>query len=472
MYYKLGIKENRLRNEIIQRHIKYYWILFFIVYLAFLSPADVIGQSNVESYKVFNEMRISSKEMSCNYSMEGFRILDFSFEYPKIIITERQNPIVAFIDENSNKLVFVEINGQHAKIISKIDSFREEIYRRDRWPFVFYHQNEINLAVLAQEHQKKKEPTYHFQIYALNADENRLELRRDIHMKKDENTLEIYKQNASLEGIFPLSATKHILFGRFTDFHFHPGGLISGDFPKFTKTFSLIWDGDKIGQYQKIEKDGWFGAVNNVYVGTSGVIHCAWVRDTSRVSFSSKHTKTVCYSVKKNNSRWTEPIELYEIETTEYTRIQNLSISCNKSKTYIVWEDKIKGVYFAEIGADDKKIDKSQIKQLSSLENGATTHWGLSRLKIVADQKGDVFVVWIESSWTRTSRTYRVIFRARIDDKWLPSNIVSEGEGLAQQCDIEIDKNENIHITYIKQNPRDSYGCYYLRLSPLSVKRE
>jgi len=477
------------------------WLLWLFGFLSFTTlffyfiPAVVFAQDKDISYEISDEIQISIKDMSCDYEREDVRKLSFNFEYPKLIVRENNTPTIAFIDINSDKLIFTEIVGQNLNILARIDSLDKKNYYGRRWPIVFLHQNKINLAFLKRDYSEKEGNNYHLPIYVLNTEDNRLELLREIHVPKNEDTKQLFRKRDSLFfDIYPYdqNVTKYMIVGQFIAPYFPPlwaipGFLLSGELLHFSKNFSMIWEGDTIGQYQTIEKKGKIGTWYEVYaVSDSGVAHAAWMRSTSGgIGFSRKRDEAVVYSMNKNGTGWTEPLELYGIKDTDGA-ISDLEIAGDERYAFILWKvEELKkqegGIYFAEI-EDGIKKDLTKLidwEYFKKWRGGVLSYASYS--KIAIGPQGNIFVLWIRNGnpffkpfqpEANLPTQHEMILKIRRNGRWITPIIVSRGQGNVQLPDMVIDKTGKIHITYVEGDSRENLKCYYRSLTPVSEEKK
>jgi hypothetical protein len=437
------------------------------VHIAFIFSLFPFAAANGEKwnikYNIYDEIKISSNEMNCDYSLEDYRRLSYDFEYPKLIIKEKGSPIIVFVDENSNELVFVEISGKSITIINSIPSFGENLF--EKWPVVFEKEDEIHLAVMKKILINKK---WQYQVRLLLLEgHNRFSLKKEYLLTHEEVI-----DDSFLSGIYPYSKVdnKFIAVGWFYKSYFHPLSLFSGDFPTFKKNFSLIWGNNKNIIYNPIEEKGWFGAYKRVYaISDSEIVHSAWIRNTSRVGLSSKHNEAVYYSENSENKdeiEWKKPLEIYSVKgTEEIDQIRNLSLSSHGHSAFLLWQDIEQGFYFAEI-KDGIQYEISKISDIKHVKLASETPkyieslYGASTTKVAVDHNGNVYALW---AWNSELK-YHIFLKSRVNGKWTQTIVINSGFGTVKLPDLKVVEKGIIHVVYIKETPKEKYACYYLKI--------
>lgn len=410
-------------------------------------------EENVDFFKVNNEIKISLQDMDCgNFMGVNFRKTVFNFEYPKLLILEDEDPVIAFIDANSEKLILVRTSEQGIRIENRISSFGKYFWAE--WPVIYIKENKIYLAVEIEVDRLSKKKG--IKIFLLDKQKNQLNLQISRFFK-------VKGKHVSLWGLFPYKE-KFIILGNFSDSYFHPLALISGHSPTFMKNFSFALDDNEIFERQTIEEEGWFGVKKVEYaVSDLGIIQCAWVRDTSRVGFSRKHDQTICYSENKDGKKWEKPFELYTVKEIEsLNQITNLSLANHGKSAFLLWQDDEKGFYFSEIkdGIQYEITKISDLKRPPENPRHIEPLWGASTTKIAVDFNGNVYALWVMNF----DRKYQTFLKTRIDGKWTETVVVNSGHGTVKLPDMKVDKKGLIHITYIKQKPSEKFACYYLKV--------
>ena len=319
-------------------------ILVIVISCGLLLAASgtVNSQGWVSIFEPYGEILLSSPDMDCNYYLEDERRLFFNFQYPQVIILDGEEPIIAYIDERSNRLIFSQISGDRAKTITSLPNFGEHLWQT-KWPIIFTKEKTIYLAVITNAQFTAKDSSGIVRIYTLNRDKYRLNLQEEIHVARAEIRRELVRKSASFFDVQPCDKghNRFVLLGLLHEYHFTPGGLLSGHHPSFAKNFSLIWESGKADMYNMIEEAGWYGVRHPAYaVSESGAVFAAWVRDTSYTGSPRKHDETVFYSESKAGLGWTKPIEVYTTRDTEIIRhISDLSTTFYNDSGYILWRD-------------------------------------------------------------------------------------------------------------------------------------
>lgn len=181
----------------------------------------------------------------------------------------------------------------------------------------------------------------------------------------------------------------------------------------------------------------------------------------------------IYFSTNKNGTNWSAPIELYSVTNVELingyisNHINNLSLASYGSSSFLLWQDREKGLFFSEMN-NGNRIELTQLSDRKEV-NFIQTLAIASTVKIAADNDGNAYVLWVQNS----GQDYKLYFKARIDRQWTPDIIINQGSGHLTLPDMKVDKEGNIHITYIKSvNPEKAYktigeikyGCFYIKL--------
>jgi hypothetical protein len=171
-------KNYRKMERIMKIHSFPKLLLTFIA----LSVFFILGEQEIRSEdvsippKVAGEIQISSQEMMCDYAYEDVEKMFSNFEYPKIIITDNENPIIAFIDKQSEKLIFAEVSEKGTTYLKSIPKFGDE-YGWRNWPIIFVKNNEIYVAI-KKENKWYEKPGV--KIYLFDGKTKELSLKEDI----------------------------------------------------------------------------------------------------------------------------------------------------------------------------------------------------------------------------------------------------------------------------------------------------
>jgi len=398
--------------------------------------------------------------MNCDYYREDYKRLHYNFEYPKLIVADDKAPIIAFVDTKSERLIFREISYRRLKTVLNIPSFCDKSLF-NKWPIIFIHKEKIYMAAMC-ETQSNGERQHHIKIFLFDRHNNRLTPQDDKLLTKKELLENKIKSKAYLSGIYPYKTDKkNIIVGGFNELHFHPLALFSGDFPSFTKSFSLIWEASEIGKYRTIEQKGWFGAYQKTYaLSDTEVVHSAWVRDSSSAGLSTKHNEIICYSENKKGTEWTIPLEIYLVKKTELTNhIRNLSLASFANSAFLLWQDVEDGIYFEEI-KDGLQLGIIKLDEAKVTDEIAEYLWGASTSKLTVDQQGNVYALWVRNFRSQ----YQIYLKSRVNNKWAQTRIISSGTGIVKLPDMQVDKKGAIHITYIKITSEKNFTCYYIKL--------
>lgn len=448
--------------SILKVSIIYYLLFPVAIMLLIISVSTAEGKDSI--YKIHNEIRISSDDMNCNYVGVNYSKYFYHFEYPKLLIIDNPNPLVAFIDENSKQLIFADVTDQGAKLydnLSADDSKRRkwpiEDYSKDEgwheWPIIFTRENKIFLASIQSAGKHKK-----LIVYLLNRDTNKLLLYIDKDFLGSPRCrisgLFPYKENLMLIGDCNYLCWRYVL-EMFT----------TTNFPVFYHNVSFLTGENDNLEIRPIEEKGCYSAGDDEYaLLNSGIIFGAWVRRTKAVK--PKFDEIIYYSINRNGTKWEKPVELYAVKDSErYYRIDKLSLTDSGESAFLLWQDSRKGIYFAEL-KDGKKPD---IKEISNMKLTTPDKFEplftSSHIKIASDIYGNAYGLF---TWNN-GKEYQLFLKVRINGQWMKEVVVEKGEGILKRPDMKVDNNGIIHIVYIKsKDPKKSFGefgCYYKKLT-------
>ena len=419
-----------------------------------LFPISGVSMAERDSpFKIYDEIMVSAVDMDCNYYLEDHGKNKFNFEYPKLILTDDRDPLIAFVDENSDKLIFAEIADRRVKIFPSISNTNDRSHKKWPWPIVFARMNRIYLAILPGPWADKNKQ---IQIHVLDRDTKQLHYQTDIAF--------ISSNRCTVGGIYPYNE-KYMLVAQcnYICLRYLPLVLLGGN-PTYRYNVSFILDNSKELTMQTIEQKGCHTVYNQAYdVSSSGSLHAAWVRD-KHGQVGSKHDETIHYRLNKNGTKWEAPIELYSVKDTEVQRqLKHLSLANSVSSAFLLWQDVKNGIFVAEV-RDGKKNDVIKISDMKKADISGEPLWFASTIRVASDNNGNVYALWAQN----TGRSYQLYFRSRIHGKWMKEITISRGNGYLQLPDMKVDKAGKIHITYIKSmnadEPHGKYGCFYMKI--------
>lgn len=433
-------------------------VIFIGVFLLSVSHAE--EQKNI--FKLGVEKQISSPNMDCNLLGVGgdSNKSIYNFEYPKLIMPNKGKPIIAFVDMQSANLYLAEIADQNVNILYNQPSL--DVNNQLRWPVIFEKGDKVYFAQLSSEGYKK--PTSWVKVYLFDKENKKLDLVADKTFKLG-NRCELWS-------IYPYNSN-YMLIGKceYIALRYIPTILLGG-VPEFWHNASFLLDskGDKELTMQSIEEKGCYNVNNQVYdVSKSGAIHAAWIRDTS--TFGGAHDEIVYLRTNKIGANWSPPIDLYSVKNVKPIKsyindhINNLSLASYDNSSYVLWQDRAKGIFFSEIN-NGEKIELTQIGSTKDINHIIPL---ASTIKVTADNDGNAYALWAENSWIDfKSYDYKLQFRARINGQWMPQQTINQGSGVVKVPDMKVDKEGTVHITYIKSMsenvPYGKYGCFYMKL--------
>lgn len=427
-----------------------------------VSPLILYSVSCAEGnnrFRIYDETRISSIDMDCNYVNEDHGKYHYNFEYPKLIITDDSKPLIAFVDEKSKKLIFAVIADQEINTFSSIPIAADDGYWIE-WPIVFSKENKIYIASIPGLRAISEENA-RIKVFSLDKDSKKLHLYAD-------KPLGINKR-CSVSGIYPYS-DKFTLVGK-CNYHcgrYLPHMLMTTNFPVFYHNVSFLLDKEKLMDGLPIEEEGCFTVRKDEYVvSKAGVIYGAWIRDTKAVK--PMFDQMIYYSVNKDGTKWGKPIELYSLKDTKaYLELINISLASSNHSAFLLWQDFENGVHFAEL-YDDKKpaITKiSDIKKFNKINEEPLVR--ASTVKVASDTSNNAYALWTQNN----GRDYQLFFKARINGQWSSELIINKGPGFLKLPDMKVDKKGIVHIIYIKSMEQNDlkygkYGCYYMKLEKM-----
>jgi hypothetical protein len=415
------------------------------------------AEAQMNFFKIGIEKQISSPDMNLTYLGGGKSIFTYNYEYPKLIMDRDGNPLIAFIDEKSAKLYLADFLDQQVRILYSQPSHDEK--SEWRWPIIFEKDNKIYFAVFSEDVSWLDS---RIKVYLFDRENKKLNLEEDKVFK--------LSTRCALWGIYPYNRN-YVLIGNCSYFALRdiPTRMFSA-LPTFYHNASFLFDSNtKALTRQSIEEPGRYHVYNQVYdISASRIIYAAWVRNTTTLGV--KHDEIVYLSANKDGTNWAPPIELYSVKNVEAINgyishyINNISLASYVNSSYVLWQDREKGIFFSEI----KNGKKSELTQISDRKN-ITIFPNASTLKVASDNDGNAYALWIENS----ESDFKLQFKARLDGQWTQGLIINQGLGSVSSPDMKVDKKGNIHITYIKLvNPHeirktlgdDKYGCFYMKL--------
>jgi hypothetical protein len=433
-----------------------------ILIAALMAPVILISVSFAEEnnlFRIYDETRISSIDMDCNYVNEDHGKYHYNFEYPKLIITDDSKPLITFVDEKSKKLIFAVIANQDVNTFSSLPIAAGDGYWRE-WPIVFSKDNKIYIASIPGLRATSEENA-RIKVFLLDKDSKTLHLYTD-------KPLSINKR-CSVSGIHQYS-DKFTLVGKcnYVCWRYLPHMLMTTNFPVFYHNVSFLFDKEVLMEGLPIEEEGCFTVRNDEYVvSKAGVIYGAWVRDTKAVA--PLFDQMIYYSISKDGIKWGSPVEIYSLKDTKtYLELINMSLAGSNKSAFLLWQDFEKGIYFAEL-YDEKKSEITKIsdsKKFNMINEEPLVR--ASTVKVASDTSGNAYVLWTQNN----GRDYQLFFKARINGQWSSELIINKGTGFLKLPDMKVDKDGFIHITYIKSMDEHDlkygkYGCYYMKLEKI-----
>lgn len=401
-------------------------------------------------YKMRDELTLSTPDMNCNYQSEDIAKVSYNFEYPKLVLSDNENPLVIFPDIGSKNLIFAEIAISGAKTLKSFSINDMDIVKT--WPMISAVRNNIYLALFSKDTASSGTM---FRVLCYDRKTSQVTLQEERLLTR-----------GGLWGTYPFF-DKFMLIGEKDYFCLRqlPRYLLKGGMPIFRQNYSTVLD-ESNGSIAAIEEEGCHSVSNQAYdISASGEAHAVWIRYTLGIV----HDEAVYYSVSRNGSKWIDPIKLYAREETKnYFQINNLSVASAGNSALVLWQDRDKGIFFAEI-LDGRVTETTKISGLKKVEISQEPLNMASTLKIASDKDGNAYALWAQNS----GNDYKLFLKTRINGKWSEEIVINSGSGYLKLPDMEVDTNGAIHITYTKPvNPNEvrrtigvgPYGCYYLKL--------
>lgn len=425
-------------------------IIIFLMMVGLLLVSSAECQMNI--FEIGIEKKISSQDMDCNYRSEDYGKYSFNFEYPKLIITQDREPLVAFLDIKSTKLIITEISDKETKILSNIPAFGSLFWKK--WPIIFIKGSKTYFAVYSGYHPSSESQL--IKLYLLDRETGKLNLQDEKIFTGD--------KRCELWGIYPYH-DNFMLIGscNYICLRYLPSVLMGGN-PTYYQNASFILDGPQKLLRQPIEEQGCHNVFKQSYnVSESSGIQATWVRETKGLGL--QYDRIIYYSTNKDGTKWSPPAELYSVKDTKNSdHLNDLSLSSVSDSTFILWQDIREGIFFSEIrnGIRIETLKISDIKKMDIPSQEPLP--AASTIKVASDNSGNVYALWTKNS----GKDYTLYFKARIGGQWKPEVIINQGPGYLKLPDMKIDKEGRVHITYIKSinpnEPHGKYGCFYIKL--------
>lgn len=426
-----------------------------IINIAILSILIIITNYKLSFSFETKEVVISSQEDNCDYMYYNKK----TFNYPKIKKI-RDNVFVYYFDATKNSILKKNIENLTAGRAEYIYSDRNEM--SGSVPMLQI-ENNITSFLLLSKKDGGKECEYSIKEY--EPGEKKWVTKNDISLCEKNKQKKIH-----IDKIMPFKndSSSFLATGYYTEYFFKPIAIFSGEFPSFTKNFSISFRDQAVGDLQKIEDDGRFGGSDSFIYEQSeyGEFYSAWIRNNKHIAITNNTWfESICLSKKIGYAKWDNPKVIYTINNINIDpQLKNLSIAtCGKS-LFVIWEDSSAGILFADINNDiiAKPIIISGNKYITALSpnyNQSDFLWNMHTSKIVVGENGDIYVLWIQN----IGKMHKIALSIRRGLKWEEPLIISEDIGPVKLPDILIDENNKVHITYIKKYD-GRWDCYYRKV--------
>ena len=220
---------------------------------------------------------------------------------------------------------------------------------------------------------------------------------------------------------------------------------------------------------ETIEVKGKFEARAAAYVAVKGTFYSAWIRDSDATLFSKAHSESICYSQRSEAGNWSKPIVLFTEHTKNIYSIADVSIACGHRKTFVMWARDLDGIYYSEI-KNGKSATAQRIGDWegfdSKLAEDIARPADAPCCNIASDAHDNIFAVWVlnrklEKAGAGRRVEHKIVFRARLQNRWTPEMLVSLNSGDVRSPKIVVDAIGGIHLAYLKRTDSEKFGCFY-----------
>ncbi|MBA3027563.1 MAG: hypothetical protein FP816_01945 [Desulfobacteraceae bacterium] len=401
-------------------------------------------------FKIEPARKISSEDMNCNYQVEDFGRYCYNFEYPKLIIMNDSEPLVAFIDEQSNQLIISKISDKASHVIYSASGFGKLFW--DKWPIVYTKDKIIYLSVYSGNSSPDKIKRIKF--YQIDAESGKV--------NQDQLTFEA-DGRCSLWSIFPYKE-QYLFIGNCNYIcKKQLASVLLGGNPTYYQNALFFLDEKQKLIRNPIEEKGCHNVFKQEYeIDDSDGIHAVWVKEEEGFG---RGQNIIHYSSSLEGRVWSNPLEVYSVsleDSTDYNQLY-ISLAVSGDSAFVLWQDRKKGISLSEID----RFGKVETVKISDKKEAKFNPMAVaSTIKVASDKSGNVYVLWAQSF----SKEYKLYFKARIDGKWSSEMIVNQGSGRLKLPDMKVDEKGKVHIAYIKsidpEEPNGKYGCFYMSMSP------
>lgn len=246
--------------------------------------------------------------------------------------------------------------------------------------------------------------------------------------------------------------------------------LMSGGHQGFVhRPFGVIVEQNKITGYyntpEKLETNEYSEIIDSVI--SDDEIHCVGVKSKD---YSYAPVVIQYLSFDLSDKHWTEPVELFKgHKCSEETRefFKGPSIGCNMENIYCAWSRSVSdqapgykwpirteesGIYFC---SRTNGVWEKPIKISDFIDKTGKYLIPVSGPQVLVDKNGAVYVFWIE-------RNKGLFCRQKTDGDWSSTRLVIKDVmirtketgipgSLTQPFGVVVDKNNNLHIIYIRE---------------------
>ncbi|MBU4317544.1 MAG: hypothetical protein KKF30_09735 [Proteobacteria bacterium] len=282
------------RNTKTVKNISIKFVVHLFAILGFLLAAShAKGLEN--HFKIEPARKISSEDMNCNYQNEDLGRWRYNFEYPKLVIINENEPLVAFIDEQSNTLIFTNISDMLPHVVYSGHLIFGKA-NGERWTIVVAKRNKLYLCIYEGNYASEMK-----RIKMLQIDEKRWEVNH-----QDEMVFSL-DDGCGFWGVFPY-AEEYMVIGQCSSVCLKklPGILLGGN-PTVLRNVSFILGKKQKLIRQPIEEDCHNVSKQEYEINDSNIAHAVWVQDKGGIKFEY----VIRYSNNSNGREWGQPIKLY-----------------------------------------------------------------------------------------------------------------------------------------------------------------
>jgi hypothetical protein len=90
------MKEGSIVKKLVSKTVLNISVICLLIWVFLSSVSGSEAQMNI--FNIGQEKKISAPDMDCNYEYEDYWQAGYNFEYPKLIMANNGQPIIAFVD--------------------------------------------------------------------------------------------------------------------------------------------------------------------------------------------------------------------------------------------------------------------------------------------------------------------------------------------------------------------------------------